>query len=79
MYADLPSFPSPYLITVDSLRPDLVVVLNSATAYLLELTVVFESSSKINSEPKSDMYHPFILAHQEEYCDVKFINLSMSD
>ena len=28
LYADLPSFPSPSLITGDSLRPDLVLVLN---------------------------------------------------
>ena len=29
LYADLPSFPSPSLITGDSLRPDLVLVLNN--------------------------------------------------
>ena len=28
LYADLPSFPSPSLITGDSFRPDLVLVLN---------------------------------------------------
>ena len=50
LYADLPSFPSPSLITGDSLRPDLVLVLNSATVYLLELTVSFESNMTINSD-----------------------------
>ena len=39
LYADLPFFPSPSLITGDSLRPDLVLVLNNTTVYLLELTV----------------------------------------
>ena len=29
LYADLPSFPCPSLITGDSLRPDLVLVLNN--------------------------------------------------
>ena len=78
MYADLPSFPSPSSITGDSLRPDLVLVLNSTTVYLLDLTVGFDSNIKINSERKSDKYRPLILAPQEKYCDVQFINLSMS-
>ena len=39
LYADLPFFPSPSLITGDSLRSDLVLVLNNTTVYLLELTV----------------------------------------
>ena len=78
LYADLPSFPSPYLITGDSLRPDLVLVLNSTTVYLPELTVGFESKITINSERKSDKYRPLILALQENFYDVKFINLSMN-
>ena len=45
--------------------------------YLLELTVGCESI-KINSERKSDKYRPLILALQEKYYDVQFINLSMS-
>ena len=76
-YADLPSFPSPSLITGDSLRPNLVLVLNSTVVYLLELTVCFESNVKINIERKSDKYRsPHILVLQEKYCSVKFINFS---
>ena len=66
------------LITGDYLRTDLVLVLNSTTVYLLELAVGFESSIKINSERKSDKYGPQILALQEKYCNVKYINPSMS-
>ena len=78
LYADLLSFPSPSLITGDSLRPDLVLVLNSTTVYLLELTIGFESNITINSQRISDKYRPLILALQEKFYDVKFINLSMS-
>ena len=78
LYADLPSFPFPSLITGDSLRPDLVLVLNSTAVHLLELTVGFESNLTINSERKSDKYRPLILALQEKHYVVKFINISMS-
>ena len=36
LYADLPIFPSPSLITGDSLRPDLVLMLNNASVYVRE-------------------------------------------
>ena len=50
LYADLPSSPSPSLVIGDSFRPDLVLVLNNTTMYLLELTVSFESNIKVNSD-----------------------------
>ena len=59
LYAGLPSFPSPSSITGDSLRPDLFLVLNNTTVYLLELTVGFESNFKVNSDRKAAKYnHP---------------------
>ena len=70
LYVDLPSFPSPSLVTGDSLRPDLVLVLNNTTVYLLELTVGFETNITISSERKSDKYRPLILALQEKFYDV---------
>ena len=50
LFADLPSFPPPSLVTGDSLRPDLVPILNIMSVYLLELTVGFESNITINSD-----------------------------
>ena len=47
---DFPIFPSPSLMTGDSLRPDLVLALNNATVYVLELTVGFESNISLNSD-----------------------------
>ena len=78
LYADLPSFPSPSSITGDSLRPDLVLVLNNTTVYLLELTVGFESNIKVNSERKAAKYHPLLTNLLTEYTNINFVNLSMS-
>ena len=57
---DFPIFSSPSLITGDSLRPDLMLVLNNTTVYVLELTVGFESNIKLNSDRKANKYHPLI-------------------
>ena len=78
LYADLPNFPSPSLVTGDSLRPDLVLVLNNASVYVLELTVGFESNIKINSDRKATKYHPLINHLHSSYSTVTFVNLSMS-
>ena len=78
LYADLPSFPSPSLITGDSLRPDLVLVLNNTTVYLLELTVDFESNIKVNSDRKAAKYHPLLTSLRAEYTNINFVNFSMS-
>ena len=78
LYADLPSFPSPPLITGHSLRPDLVFVLNNTTVYLLELTVGFESNIKVNSERKAAKYHPLLTNLRTEYTNINSVNLSMS-
>ena len=78
LYADLPIFPSPSLITGDSRRPDLVLVLDNASVYVLKLTVGFESNIKLNSDRKANKYHPLIGSLQKPYLTVKFVNLSMS-
>ena len=77
LYADLPSFLSPSIITGDSLRPDLVLV-NGTSLYILELTVGFESNMQINSDRKKAKYHSLISDLIPNYSTIKFINLSMS-
>ena len=76
LFADLPNFPSPSFITGDSLRPDLVLVLNNASIYVLELTVGFESNIKINSDRKVTKYRPLINHLHSSYSTVTFVNLS---
>ena len=58
LYVDLPSFPSPSLITGDSLRPDLTLISPDNALYILELTVGFETNIELNSKRKAMKYDP---------------------
>jgi len=58
LYVDLPSFPSPSLITGDSLRPDLTLISPDNTLDILELTVGFETNIELNSKRKAMKYEP---------------------
>ena len=53
-------------------------MLNNTSAYVLELTIGFESNIKINSDRKAAKYLPLIADLQRSYSTVKFVNLSMS-
>ena len=53
-------------------------MLTNTSAYVLELTVGFESNIKINSDRKAAKYHPLINNLQRSYSTVKFVNLSMN-
>ena len=78
LYADLPFFSSPSLITGDSLRPDLVLISPDNTLYLLELTVGFETNIEKNSIRKATKYKLLLRDLNSSYRRVHFINLSMS-
>ena len=78
LYADLPFFSSPSLITGDSLRPDLVLISPDNTLYLFELTVGFETNIEKNSTRKATKYKPLLHDLNSSYRSVHFINLSMS-
>ena len=78
LYADLPSFLSPSVITGVSLRPDVVLISNNSTLYILELTLGFEYNIQTNSDRKSSKYSSLLLDLKHAYSDVKFTNLSMS-
>ena len=77
IYADLPSFLSPSLITGDTLRPDLVLISRDKLVYILELTVGFESNLKINSDCKADKFKPLVKELSHRYRKLKFVNVSM--
>ena len=77
IYADLPAFLSPSLVTGDSLRPDLLLITKNNTLHILELTIGFETNIKVNSNRKALKYNPL---HQDlcsKYIQTKFINLSL--
>ena len=56
MYADIPGFLSPYIVTGDHLWPDMLLSIGSATIYIIELTVGFETNINLNAERKKDNY-----------------------
>jgi len=77
LYASLPAFLSPSLITGDSHRPDLILVTNDNNSYILELTIRFESNIKFNSDRKAIKYNPLQKELRSKYQQIKFINLSL--
>ena len=52
IYADIPGFLSPSIITGENLRPDLLLRTNHNYLYILELTVGFESNPETNATRK---------------------------
>ena len=77
VYADLPSFLSPCLITGDSFRPDLLLLIDEKIFYVLELTLGFETSIQNNSDCKAAKYSSLINDLSLSYSKVVFVNLSM--
>jgi hypothetical protein len=52
LYADLPGYISPSVLTGDELRPDLLITLENKCIYILELTVGFEFNLLANATRK---------------------------
>ena len=77
VYADLPSFLSPSLITGESLRPDLLLLTKDKLLYILELTIGFETNIQNNSNRKAAKYSSLLSELSPSYSKVTFINLSM--
>ena len=78
LYADIPGFTSPSLITGNELRPDLLLSIPQKCLYILELTVGFESNLLNNVTRKNFKYKELVRQQRKQYKDVKFINLSIS-
>ena len=77
IYADLPDFKSPSIITGDSHRPDLLIS-NNNCQYVLELSVGFESNLKNNIIRKKEKYKELNNTLRNKFKKVEFINLSLS-
>ena len=75
IYADLPGFISPSVITGDKLRPDLVLTLTTKCIYILKLTIEFESNLLTNTKRKRQKYEELINEQQNNYEKVKSICL----
>ena len=77
-YVDIPGFVNPSVLTSDTLRPDLLLVIENECLYILKLTVGFESNLKVNANRKHQKYLDLIKEQKTNYDKVKFINLSLS-
>ena len=78
IYADLPSFPNPSIITGDDYRPNLLILTKDNCLYVLELTVGYETNLRKNIERKYSKYKEMIVEQKKKCRLVKFINLSIS-
>ena len=78
LYADIPGFPSPSIITGDALRPDLLLKTKDNCLYILELAIGFEKNLSNNAERKRLKYSRLVSDLRSQYKSVTFVNLSMS-
>ncbi|CAB4018164.1 Hypothetical predicted protein [Paramuricea clavata] len=78
LYADIPGFMNPSVITGDRLRPDLLLVTENRCLYILELTVGYESNLQVNANRKRQKYRDLINEQEADYDKVNFVNLSLS-
>ena len=59
------------------LRPGLLLTIENKLLYILELTVGFETSLKINSDQKLKKYLPLISDQENNFDKEKFVNVSI--
>ncbi len=78
LFVDLPGFINPSVLSGDSLRPDILLVIENKCLYILELTVGYKSNLQINTNRKRQKYLDLIKEQQTCFPTVKFINLSLS-
>ena len=78
LYADLPGFASPCILTGDNLRPDMLLSIGTDTLYIIELTVGFETNIDRNAERKHDRYLQLTHDLSSMYRCVRLSNLSTS-
>ncbi|CAB4007496.1 Hypothetical predicted protein [Paramuricea clavata] len=78
LYADVPGFKSPSILTGDTYRPDLLLSLSNGSLYVVELTVGYETNLENNVNRKKAKYKELVKQLNENFNEVNFINLSMS-
>ena len=78
LYADLPGYISPSVVTGDTLRPDLVLTIENKCIYVLELTVGFESNLLHNARRKREKYQDLVNEQLKKYEKAQFVNVSIS-
>ena len=73
LFADLPGFRTPSIITGDRFRPDLLLTSsNNSSLSVVELTVGYESNLESNIRRKNIKYKELIKQQRKYFNDVKF-------
>ncbi|CAB3977715.1 Hypothetical predicted protein [Paramuricea clavata] len=78
LYADVPGFKSPSIITGDTYHPDLLLSLSNGSLYVVKLTVGYETNLENNVKRKKAKYRELVRQLDENFDEVNFVNLSMS-
>ena len=78
MFADLPLFSNPSMITGELFRPDRIVLTKDNTLFILELTVGYETNLRNNINRKHTKYKELIEEQKKIFPSVIFVNLSIS-
>ena len=78
IYADIPEFRNPSILTGDVYRPDLLLVTPDKSLYIVELTVGYETNLHKNVVRKREKYQDLVKEQSKHFDSVKFINLSIS-
>ena len=75
LFADLPEFRTPSIITGDRFRPDLLLTSsnNSLLYYVVEFTVGYESNLESNIREKKIKYKELIKQQRKYFNHVKFV------
>ena len=67
-----------HIITVDTFRPDLLLLTTNNRLFILELTVGFETNLDFNAKRKREKYLTLTRHLQSSFTSVHFVNLSIS-
>ena len=78
VFADIPGYPCPTVVTGTLKRPDVIMVYQEKTVIVLELTCGFVTNVKENCARKVGKYNSTIVDLKKKYEKVTFVNLSMS-
>ena len=75
IYADIPEFRNPSILTGDVYRPDLLLVTPGKSLYIVELTVGYETSLHKNVARKREKYQDLVKEQSKHFYSVKFTKI----
>ena len=78
LFANIPGFPSPSIISGDDLRHDLLLITKDNCLYILELMIGFETNISNDTERKHLRYSRLVSDVRSQYTSVTLENISMS-